>query len=295
MLLIAISETRKMPKSEDTVPVTLALNDGYFIFTVKIEDFETKMKTWPTDKFIGSESFFIEQEPMSLKIYPNGDGAEEEGNVSVYLKNDSDEKIQVDFTFMMRGKEVSHSGVDLKPYESFGSALYSHKGVANVGSDEDTKISCKIKFGGFKKHVSNITLANSIETIRSSNDELKSRVKDSTNELKRKYDSIESKVEEGNSNIEKRMARLESKLEASSESIKAKIDVSAAKNNNSVVKPKCPICFEEMSTKIAQCISGHLLCWPCKEKMGDKACAFCDQPVNGRAFGMEAYLRTIFG
>ena len=153
--------------------------------------------------------------------------------------------------------------------------------VADVGSDEDTKISCTIH--GFRKHVSNI--------------ESRSREKDSTNELKRKYDSIESKVEEGNSNIEKRIAGLESKLEAASESIKAKIDVSAAKNNNSVVRPKCPICFEEMSTKIAQCISGHLLCWPCKEKMGDgdNDCAFCDQPVNGRCYGMEAYLRTIFG
>ena len=107
-------------------------------------------------------------------------------------------------------------------------------------------------------------------------------------------DSMESKVEEGNSNVEKRIARLESKIEASCESIKAKIDA-APKNNKNVVKPKCPICFEEMSSKIAQCISGHFLCWPCKEKMGDKDCAFCDQPVNGRCYGMEAYLRTIFG
>ena len=88
---------------------------------------------------------------------------------------------------------------------------------------------------------------------------------------------------------------MESTLETSTESIKANYDVGGVKNNNNVVKPKCHICFGEMSTKIAQCISGHLLCWPCKEKMGDKNCAFCDQPVNGRAFGMEAYLRTIFG
>ena len=135
---------------------------------------------------------------------------------------------------------------------------------------------------GDPQSVSNISLASSIKTT--------------ANELKRKYDSIETKIQEVNSNVEKRMARLESKLENSSESIKSKIEAQSTKNNNgNVVKPKCPICFEELSTKIAQCISGHLLCWPCKEKMGDKNCAFCDQPVNGRAFGMEAYLRTIFG
>ena len=129
-----------------------------------------------------------------------------------------------------------------------------------------------------------------------SNISLASSSKDTVNELKRKYDSIETKIQEGNSNVEKRIARLESKLENSSESIKSKIEAQSIKiKNGNVLKPKCPFCFEEMSTKIAQCISGHLLCWPCKEKMGDKDCAFCDQPVNGRAFGMEAYLRTIFG
>ena len=135
---------------------------------------------------------------------------------------------------------------------------------------------------GDLQSVSNISLASSSKTT--------------AHELKRKYDSIETKIQEGKSNVEERsVALLESTLETSTESIKANNDVGGVKNNNNVVKPKCHICFGEMSTKIAQCISGHLLCWPCKEKMGDKNCAFCDQPVNGRAFGMEAYLRTIFG
>ena len=71
-------------------------------------------------------------------------------------------------------------------------------------------------------------------------------------------------------------------------------------NNNDglkMKKPPCPICFEEMSheTKIAQCINGHLLCWNCKEKMSKNDCPSCGQPVDGRAFGMESYLRTLFG
>ena len=283
----------------ETVPVTVTFNNDARTLTakVKIEDFKKKMKTWPSNKFIMSESFTVavangHDVPLSLKIYPNGDEAEDEGYVSVFVMNDSNKKIQVDFTLKMKGDKVRHSKVDLKPDAGYGTRdLYCHKdkGVGDVGSDEDTTISCIIR--GLQRNVSNITLARSIETIRSSNHQLK----DSANDLKRKYDSIETKVEDGNSNIEKRIARLESKLEASAESINAKIDVSAAKTNNSVKKPKCPICFEEMSAKIAQCISGHLLCWGCKEKIGDKDCAFCDQPVNGRAYGMEAYLRTIFG
>ena len=266
--------------------VTVTYNDDIPTFTVKVKDFKNKMKTWPSGKFVTSESFLVNGVPLSLTIYPNGNiVGKDEGKVSVFLKNNNiGRDIQVYFTLKMKGMETLHSQVDIGPNEGKGTtALYCHKGVANIGSDDDTKISCTIRI--LKKYVSNITLSSSIETIQTS-----------TNELKRKYDSIESKVHEGNSNIEKRIAKLEAKIEASSESIKSKIDVSAASaRNNNVVKPKCPICFEEMSSKIAQCISGHFLCWPCKEKMGDKDCAFCDQPVNGRCYGMEAYLRTIFG
>ena len=89
--------------------------------------------------------------------------------------------------------------------------------------------------------------------------------------------------------------RPEARREASTENEKIKIEDNNNKNSN-IPKPRCPTCFDEMSpnTRIAQCISGHLLCWGCKEKMGDNVCAFCDKPVNGRALGMEAYLRTIY-
>ena len=259
--------------------VALALIHGSPTFIVRIKYFKYKMETWPSAKSIITKIGTVGGVSLSLQIYPNGLNVKDKGNVSVSLVNSNDFKIQVDYTFKMKDKERSFSKVDFEPKKSWGCLdLYCHKDDANIGSDDDSKISCIIRC--LKKDVSNISLASSIETT--------------ANELKRKYDSIETKIEEGNSSVEKRIARLESKLEASSESIKAKIDVSAVQNNN-VVKTKCPICFEEMSFKIVQCLSGHQLCWPCKEKMGDKDCAFCDLPVNGRAFGMEAYLRTIFG
>ena len=68
-------------------------------------------------------------------------------------------------------------------------------------------------------------------------------------------------------------------------------------NNNNVKKPPCPVCFDEMSynTKIAQCLNGHHVCWSCKEKMLKNDCPSCGLPVDGRAFGMESYLRSLFG
>ena len=181
----------------------------------------------------------------------------------------------------------------MKPASNWGFfSLYCHKDVKEVGTDEETMI--KVTFKSMKKELSNLALYSSIENqIKRGNDQLKTNIQSGTIELKRKYESIEENFEKRVSKLE---SRLESRLEASSESIKLKIENNSCKNNN-VAKPRCPICLEEMSpdTKIAQCLSGHLLCWGCKEKMGDKECAFCEQPVNGRAFGMEAYLRTLFG
>ena len=66
--------------------------------------------------------------------------------------------------------------------------------------------------------------------------------------------------------------------------------------NNDVAKPECPICYGEITceTKIAQCISGHYLCWDCKRMLSDNQCPSCSLPVDGRAFGMENYLKTLF-
>ena len=79
--------------------------------------------------------------------------------------------------------------------------------------------------------------------------------------------------------------------------MKSRLDEFERNNRNKVKKPECPICFEEMSssTKIAQCISGHLICWRCKERMKKKDCPSCGKIVDGRAFGMENYLRSLFG
>ena len=287
--------------SEEKVTVTYA--NGVPTYAVKIKDFQNKMKTWPTGNKILSEVFSVDGFDLCLLIYPNGDGKKNEGNVSVFLENRSFDAIQVEFVFKMKDVEFS-ALTDFKPDAAWGtSTFYCHKGVTEVGTDEKTKIRLTVK--SVKKEVSNLALLSSIGTeIQRGNDQLKtniqSSINNSTNELKRKYESIENKVEAGSSNFEKRIAnlesRLESRLEASTESIKMKIEDNTNKNNN-IAKPRCPICFDEMSpnTKIAQCISGHLLCWSCKEKMEDKECAFCEEPVNGRAFGMEAYLRTIFG
>ena len=91
------------------------------------------------------------------------------------------------------------------------------------------------------------------------------------------------------------MEEITNKLK-SLEALETKVEQLEAKLNDKVEKPKCPYCFEDFNsfTKIAQCISGHLVCWNCNQKNNNRDCGLCGQPVNGRAFGMESYLRSIF-
>ena len=80
--------------------------------------------------------------------------------------------------------------------------------------------------------------------------------------------------------------------------IKAKLDLLKAKLQiyKDFKLPKCLQCFEEINTKtkIAQCISGHMICWSCKEKNNNEDCGMCGKPVNGRAYGWENYLKSVF-
>ena len=154
-----------MANNTEEGKVTVTYVGNVPTYTVKIKDFKKKMKTWPIGKLIRSELFTVNSVPLTpvpltLEIYPNGDTAKE-GHVSVFLKNNSvvnstyGGNIQVDYTFKMKGKIVNHSKVDFQPSQVVGvSALYCHKGVANIGGDDETKIGCTIR--SLKKNVSDI-------------------------------------------------------------------------------------------------------------------------------------------
>ena len=66
-------------------------------------------------------------------------------------------------------------------------------------------------------------------------------------------------------------------------------------NRKKVQLPECPICFNDIGpgVKIAQCPSGHLLCWTCKDKLQTPRCPSCKSSVNNRAHGMENYIKTL--
>ncbi len=60
-------------------------------------------------------------------------------------------------------------------------------------------------------------------------------------------------------------------------------------------RPECPVCQVAFSASgwIAQCSSGHLLCWECKQRPEHAQCPTCLHPVIGRASGMESYIQIL--
>ena len=233
--------------------------DGNAIYTVQIKDFHHKMKNWPPSSQILTKEFEVQGQDLCLSIYPNGYIGE--NHVSVFLKNLSCEKLFVTFKLQIgdqQEREYKPCYLKPKPIGILGfSALSDHvKMFPKYRADEELNVVCTI--------------------MKLTTDKVES---DLHKESEVKGDETSAKLEE----MKTKLALMESKMEKL---------LMRNLNNNKMKKPPCPICFEEMSgsNKIAQCNNGHLLCWSCKIKMNKD-----DLPVDGRAFGMESYLRTLFG
>ena len=101
--------------------------------------------------------------------------------------------------------------------------------------------------------------------------------------LSQKVDEVTTKVDSINDNV--------NVMTTAMDDLKAKI-LALEKRKS----PSCSVCLEDFTStsKIAQCISGHFVCWSCKERLERKKrnnCEFCGEPINGRALGMEQHLR----
>ena len=56
---------------------------------------------------------------------------------------------------------------------------------------------------------------------------------------------------------------------------------------------ECPVCLQEMTGRIMQCESGHLLCEHCHHRPEVTSCPTCRAPFMGRATAVEQMVKTI--
>jgi len=257
---------------------------GDAIYTVQIKDFHRKMKNWAPACVIQTKPFRVQDVDLCLRIYPNGDHPDVHGNVSVYLRNCIQKPIFVNYKLQLGGKSEleGKSKCPLMPEKGIGfTSLCNHVSEyprQKQMRDEDLKVSCTIV-----KLTTNKLAWDSYFDFKAKLEETNAKLY----ECKRKQDETQAELIDAKN----KLAKMDTNLE------EAKIKIGEMRDINKVKKPPCPICFEEMSqvTKIAQCKNGHLICWSCKEKMVKTDCPSCGLPVDGRAFGMESYLRSLFG
>jgi len=250
---------------------------GDAVYTVQIKDFHNKMKNWTPTKVIRTKSFQVLDVDLYLCIYPTGYTVADKGNVSAFLYNDDKRPLFVNYKLQI-GDSVERecTTLGLMPTTGVGfPSLCNHVSVFSKHKpDDQLKVVCKI----MKLTTDKLVWDTYFET--------KAKL-DGTNaelvEAKRKLVKMDANLEEAKTKLARMAASVEELQNTNNNNPKAK-------------KPPCPVCFEEMShdTKIAQCLNGHHLCWECKEKLHKNNCPSCGLPVDGRAFGMESYLRSLF-
>jgi len=228
------------------------LNDGNSFVTFQIRNFYSYMKTWNPAREIHTKPFQVQDVSLCLKVYPNGRTDALKGNVSVYLVNDTNKQVFGNFKFKIGAlEEIDMLNSQIGPKQELGiDEFCSHVSKYTFyRSYKDLEITCKIRKLTTDRVVWEMYHENK-EKFAENNDKIV-EVMNNLNETKEKLSLLGRKFEDFKS------------------------------NNNNLKRPRCPICLEEMTsnTKIAQCISGHHLCWSCKGKMVKNECPSCGQPV----------------
>lgn len=99
--------------------------------------------------------------------------------------------------------------------------------------------------------------------------------------------------------VQERLGAMETQIRELKDMLRTGINGSSSGLQKPVVRaprPECPECRVAFSASgwIAQCSSGHLLCWECKQRPENAQCPTCLHPIIGRASGMESYIQILY-
>jgi len=254
----------------------LSHSEGQTSYRVRVFSFKQKMKNWKPGRVIHLKTFKVDGIKLRLDIYPNGNTSEEEDNVSIYIRNNSDVDIDILFDIQMGIKEIHN---DEKMHLGAGASrgwpeFYSHRRDYYDDDDDDEEFEITVTVKKLWKQVHGDCVFNNVS------------------------DNVQS-VQKRLENVEKSLAKLD-KLGNLEKSVKSLIEKSegvvATIQRPQIPYPECPICFNNMiqNTRIMQCSAGHLICGGCYDKLNPKICPTCKKGIIGRCHGMESYLRTLF-
>ena len=257
---------------------TIAFNGSETCYKVKVGSFIYKMVSseW-TGRVIRSNPFKHNDVQLSLKIYPNGQTQENQGQICLAIKNESNTPITIEGV-MSIGYLDRIINFHIEPSHSIGFPFVDTLWFTTIifgedesDDDEDEYLEVSLLIKNLVKGNNNEQKVNSVSSVNGEHEKIETMRKGLRN---------------------KEVIKSLSKFCYFDVNLKS---FTRGERHLLLPKPECPVCFEEMpppSSRIAQCLSGHHICWSCKERITE--CPSCKLPVNGRAFGMENYLNTLF-
>ena len=248
-------------------------------YRCQVLSFEDKMRSWQPGRQLKLKSFCVSGVKLRLAVYPNGKLNAHRNFTSIFLQNDSDEDVKVDFDLSMGQTKLSLSAKRIEANRGLGWNRFFNHGRHNFArNDSDSEP---------ENHDEDLEIVCNIKRIWVNSDDfnLQTKVDKLINNMQKNHTELEKKINDQNKIINNLEVQLKRVLEV--------------KNNNApkvVPKPECPVCMEELGpgTRIMQCGAGHLLCWGCSQKPEVTGCPTCREPFTGRAHGMEAYLKMVF-
>jgi len=254
--------------------------NGQIHYRALIRSFRDKMRNWNPGRVVRLKPVTVDGVPLKLLVYPNGDEKDSAGYISYYIENLGAYDIEVDFELQIKEMNMEQTEFPISAFQSFGHTKYFHHdkilGNGCYGDDDDSDEALEIQWT-IKK------VWKDVDSFNLSNNSLSSKIE---------------KTAENTKSLQDNLAKLSEKYNSLTESLK-KIETEMNKDKKKIPLPECPVCSNELGldVKIAQCPSGHLLCWTCKERMSVPQCITqcpsCQAPVVNRAHGMESYIKTL--
>lgn len=271
----------------------ISYSGGTTSYRVEIKSFANKMNKWNPGREVRCKYFWHDDIKLRLIVNPNGNDEESKGFVSVFLCNESDQDIWIDGEIKLAEtieRFTAGSSDDFKADDCWGPlTFFDHDKLDLMDSTDDDSLAITVTIRKVWKTFDEGKLNN--QSISQGVKKIQGKITDlmhSNTKLECEMNSVLSRLQK----LETRFPQVEDQREGASASNWT--NISQADRGLMIPKPECPVCFEEMDTetKIAQCYSGHYLCWGCKANIQE--CPSCKLPVDGRAIGMEHYIKTLF-
>ena len=272
-------------------------------YTIHIANFARHIKTFRVGREIRSRVFMIGESSFQIQIYPSGNSKDAKDDVSLFLKNMSDWRVNAEVSYTMVGNNEKYL-VENHCYQSsgsdgdgFGYPCFVKKSRCSNGD---------LLSDGTFSLVANIEVFN--EEVTPGRD-IRRPDQEHVRELSSTVQELKDIVEDTKAG---QLKELKEEIERMRQSLRGITTNARQSQTSRNLGVQCPVCFDDARPpmRLMQCGEGHIICDCCFTKAREEASAqrrahVCDREGNpevdlchscrGRITGRPTQLEKILG